>query len=274
MTTPMRVLLVDDEPLALEGLKLRLERIEGVEVAGCAGNGRAAIRAVGELRPDVMLLDIQMPGIDGLAVVRALMGRADMPLVVFVTAFDEHAVEAFRAHALDYLLKPVEEERLVEALHRARTRLAERHSAERLSRLAALLDTLHPQDRPVVEALLADAEEEEAHVSPYLRRLSIRDRGRITIVEVGEIDYIDAAGDYLCIHVGEETHIMRETMKAMEAKLDPRRFQRIHRSAIVNLDRVRAIEPHGNGECFLLLDNGRRLKVSRSYKAVAMRLMP
>ncbi|RMF14582.1 MAG: DNA-binding response regulator [Alphaproteobacteria bacterium] len=268
----LRVLLVDDEPLALEGLKLRLAGTEDVEIVGCANNGRAAIRAVGEHRPDVMLLDIQMPGIDGLAVVRALMGRPDMPLVIFVTAFDEYAIEAFRTHALDYLLKPVEEERLAEALAHARERLGERRSSERLARLAALIDSLDPESRPIVEALLDD--DALAEDTAYLRRLSIKDRGRITIVEAHEIDYIDAAGDYLCIHVGDQTHILRETMKAMEAKLDPRRFQRIHRSAIVNLDRVRAIEPHGNGECFLLLDNGRRLKVSRSYKAVAMRLAP
>ncbi len=272
MSARLRILLVDDEPLAIEGLKLRLEGIEDIDVVACAHNGRAAIRAVGEHHPDVMLLDIQMPGIDGLAVVRALIGRPDMPLVIFVTAFDEYAIEAFRAHALDYLLKPVEQERLAEALGRARERLAERRSARSLARLAALLDSLDPDSRPVVEAVLAGERGEET--TPHLRRLSIKDRGRITIVEASEIDYIDAAGDYLCIHVGDETHILRETMKAMEAKLDPRRFQRIHRSTIVNLERVRAIEPHGNGECFLLLDNGHRLKVSRSYKAVAMRLLP
>ncbi len=266
----LRLLLVDDEPLALKGLALRLAEREDVAVVGAAPNGRAALRMIAEKRPDVVFLDIQMPGIDGFAVARALVGEEDPPVIVFVTAYDAHAIEAFRTHALDYLLKPVEDDRLNEALAHARQRIAERDAARQARRIRKLLDELAPEARERLAAVLEDTEEGG---SGYLERLAIRDRGRVALVAARDIDYIDAAGDYLCIHVGDETHILRETMKTMEARLDPTRFQRIHRSTIVNLERVQAVEPHGNGECFLVLAGGKRLKVSRSRKAVALKLL-
>lgn len=268
--TPIRTLLVDDEPLALRGLKIRLEELGDIAVVGTCANGREAIKSVKELKPDLVFLDIQMPGIDGFAVVRALMGDTEMPLIVFVTAYDEYAVEAFEAHALDYLLKPVDEARLDEALFRVRDRLSERRAVEQNAKLLELIEGM---DTPPKVALTAILDSSGGTEERYPKRLSIKDRGRITIVEVDSIDYIDAAGDYMCIHVSEATHILRETMKTMEKRLDPAKFQRIHRSTIVNLDRIAEVFPHANGECFLKLKSGGALKVSRSYKAVVSRFL-
>lgn len=266
----IRVLLVDDEPLAIRGLVIRLEQIGDVEVVGHSVNGREAIRMIRELRPDLVLLDIQMPGLDGFAVIRSLLGAEQMPLIIFVTAFDRYAIEAFEAHALDYLLKPVEQSRLEQAILRARQSLKARNALDRNRRLAEMMEEIDTPDRADIVALL---EGERTGDDPYPSRLSIRDRGRIAIIAVSDIEYIDAAGDYLCLHVGGETHILRETMKAMERRLDPALFKRIHRSAIVNLDRIEAVRPHANGECFLTLKSGAELKVSRSYKGVVARFL-
>lgn len=267
----LRVLLVDDEPLAIRGLELRLASHEDIEIVGHAGNGREAIKAIHELKPDLVFLDIQMPGLDGFAVVRALLGSDVLPMFVFVTAFEAHAIAAFEAHALDYLLKPVEPTRLEIALRRARETREALSALERTRRLADMMEKIDPHAREAIAGAL-EGQDREAMAGGWLTRIPIRDRGRVTIVATSDIDYIDAAGDYLCIHVGDETHILRETMKAMERRLDPAQFQRIHRSAIVNLDRVKEVRPHVNGECFLTLLSGAVLKVSRSYRAVATRL--
>lgn len=269
--TPLRIVIVDDEPLALQGLKLRLDAMDGVETLAACGNGRKAIRAVRELQPDLLMLDIQMPGLDGFDIVRALMGTAEMPLIIFVTAYDRYALDAFDSHALDYLLKPVEESRLEDAIRRARQRLAERHTAEQAMRLRRLLDGLEAADASALSAAL-DAEDVDSGEA-YPAQLAIKDGGRVHIVPVEEIDYIDAAGDYMCVQVGQTTHIARETMKSMARRLDPARFQRIHRSAIVNLDRIASVRPHLNGECFLTLKSGKKLKVSRSYRSVVARFL-
>lgn len=273
MTTKMRAILVDDEPLALKGLALRLASVEDVEVIATSANGREAIKNIKSLRPDIVFLDIQMPGLDGFSVVRALLGTVEMPLVVFVTAFDQYAIEAFETYALDYLLKPVEETRLLESLHRARERLAERRAIEQNARLVAMFDSMDGPDKSALTVVLGDEADLAAEEDRYSQKLHIKDRGRISIVDVDDIDFIDAAGDYMCIHAAGETHILRETMKAMERRLDPARFQRIHRSTIINLDRVAEVHPHANGECFLILKSGRELKVSRSYKAVVARFL-
>jgi len=269
--TPVRTLLVDDEPLALRGLAIRLEAHTDVEIIGTCVNGREAVKAIKEQKPDLVFLDIQMPGFDGFSVVRSLVGEAEIPFVVFVTAYDEYALEAFEAHALDYLLKPVEEERLQEALDRVRLAMSQRAAIEQNARLVDLIENM---DQPPVEALTAIIEQPTASIdSRYDPHLRIKDRGHITIVNIDDVDYIDAAGDYMCIHVGEKTHILRETMKTMEKRLDPKVFQRVHRSTIVNLDKVREVRPHSNGECFLSLTCGMELKVSRSYKDVVGRFL-
>jgi len=267
----IRTILVDDEPLAVRGLKIRLDPFDDIEIIGTCSNGREAVKAIKEQKPDLIFLDIQMPGFDGFSVLRSLVGQAEIPLVVFVTAYDQYALEAFEAHALDYLLKPVEVERLSEALVRVREALAQRIAIEQNARLVELLEGMEQPPKEALTALLEHpVEAKDDRFDPHLR---IKDRGHITIVDVGDVEYIDAAGDYMCIHVDEKTHILRETMKTMEKRLDPKIFQRIHRSTIVNLDKVREVKPHSNGECFLTLEGGTELKVSRSYKDVVGRFL-
>ncbi len=267
----IRTLLVDDEPLATRGLAIRLQAFDDIEIIGNSSNGRDAVKVIKEQKPDLVFLDIQMPGFDGFSVVRSLVGEVEIPLVVFVTAFDQYALEAFESHALDYLLKPVEESRLVEAIGRVRESMAQRNAIEQNSRLVAMIENMEHPPKEALTALLEQPQEiKESRFDPHLR---IKDRGHITIVDVADVEFIDAAGDYMCIHVGEKTHILRETMKTMEKRLDPKIFQRVHRSTIVNLDKVREVRPHSNGECFLTLEGGNELKVSRSYKDVVGRFL-
>ena len=266
----IRTVLIDDEPLALRGLELRLEGFKDVEIVGQCRNGREAIITIREEKPELIFLDIQMPGLDGFAVIKALISTY-MPIIVFVTAFDEFALKAFETHALDYLLKPVDEERLAQAVQRVRDQLRQRVAVEQNARVLELMEGMEDPPKVILEAVLEEAP--GAPGSAFERQISIKDRGFITRVEVGEIDYIDAAGDYMCIHTGQKTHILRATMKHMQKRLDPDQFQRVHRSTIVNLERVREVHPHSNGEYFLVLGNGAELKVSRSYKEVIARFL-
>lgn len=263
----LRTLIVDDEDLARRGLELRLERRDGIEVCGQARNGREALLAVRSQRPDVIFLDIQMPGMSGFEVLERIAG-ADMPAVIFVTAYDKFAIRAFEASALDYLLKPIDEERLDEAIERARGRLGERLASEHRDRLLRLICEVSGRELTLDAALSADG----ADIHPYSRRLAIRDGGTTRFVPVAEVDWVDAAGDYMCIHAGGETIIMRGTMKGLEDLLDPADFVRIHRSAIVNRHQVTTLVPHRNGEYFVGLSCGQTLKLSRGYKENLARL--
>lgn len=266
----IRVILVDDEPLALRGLKLRLQNYPEVEVVGECANGREAVKEIKAQNPDLVFLDIQMPGLDGFGVVRTMIG-APAPLFIFVTAYDKYAIDAFEANALDYIVKPVEEERLNDALHRAREVLKNKAAASRESKLIEMLASLSDDDRDRIKELIADPAWSEKQ--RYSERLSFKDGSKVVVLDAHEIEWIDAAGDYMCIHAGGKTHIIRETMKALQTRLDPARFQRIHRSAIVNIDRVKELHPHSNGEYFIILDNGAELKLSRSYKEVVARFL-
>ena len=263
----IRTILVDDEPLAIKGLALRLEAHEDVEVVATCQNGREAIRAIKTHKPDLVFLDIQMPGFDGFSVVQGLM-EVEPPLFVFVTAFSDYALKAFDAHAVDYLMKPVEEDRLAATLDHARTRLSEKRATEEAFRLKEVLAEVAPD----TAADMADAPEPPA-ANRYEKLINIKDRGQIFRVDVDAIERIDAAGDYMCIYTEDNTLILRETMKDLEKRLDPRRFQRVHRSTIVNLDLVKQVKPHTNGECFLVLGSGAQVKVSRSYRDVVARFV-
>jgi two-component system LytT family response regulator len=265
----IRTILVDDEPLAIQGLQLRLQRHEDVEIIDTCLNGREAIRSIKTHKPDLVMLDIQMPGFDGFSVIQGLM-EVEPPLFVFVTAYQDHAIRAFEAQAFDYLMKPVEEDRLADTLDRARARLAERKGAEEASRLKEALVEHAPE---AAEAIADGVAEDAPAASRYEKLINIKDRGQIFRVDVDSIERIDAAGDYMCIYTGDNTLILRETMKFLEKRLDPRRFQRVHRSTIVNLDLVRQVKPHTNGECFLVLESGAQVKVSRSYKDVVARFV-
>ena len=258
----IRTLIVDDEPLARRGLHLRLAAEPDIELVGEAGDGGAAVEQVRSLAPDLMFLDVQMPGLDGFDTLRAIPA-ASLPLVVFVTAYDHHAIRAFEAAATDYLLKPVHEARLAEALARVRRQRAERAAAGHCGRLLELLGSLSGRPHLTLDQALESGTAVLPGSDPVL---AIRDGSRTLRVEMREIRWIDAAGDYMCIHTDRETHVLRATMRELESRLDARRFQRVHRSSIVNLERVREMRPHINGEYFLRLDCGHELKLSRSYK--------
>ena len=261
----IRTILVDDEKLAIQGLELRLAKYPDVEIIDTCANGREAIRKIKTGKPDLVFLDIQMPGFDGFSVVKGVM-EIEPPLFVFVTAYAEHAIKAFEANAVDYLLKPVDDDRLADALDRARTRMSEKRGLEEAEKLKVVLAEVAP------DAMDAMPEEEEV-AGRFEKLINIKDRGQIFRVDVDSIEHIEAAGDYMCIYTGDNSLILRETMKDLERRLDPRVFQRVHRSTIVNLNQVRQVKPHTNGECFLVLDSGAQVKVSRSYRDVVARFV-
>jgi two-component system LytT family response regulator len=264
----IRTILVDDEPLAIQGLELRLQDFDDVEIIDKCQNGREAISAIKTHKPDLVFLDIQMPGFDGFSVIQGLM-EVEPPLFVFVTAYSDHALKAFEAQAVDYLMKPVEEARLADTLDRVRQRLSEKRGQAEVEKLKEVLAEVAPDS---VEAI-GDAGPDAPSASRFEKLINIKDRGKIFRVDVDTIEVVEAAGDYMCIKTGDNTLILRQTMKDLEKRLDPRRFQRVHRSTIVNLDRVRQVTPHTNGECFLVLDSGGQVKVSRSYRDVVARFV-
>ena len=260
--TLLRVLIVDDEAFARQRLRRLLSEQSDVEVVGEAANGREAIGLITSHDPDVVLLDVQMPRVDGFAVLRALDGPA--PLVIFVTAFDEHAVAAFNVHAFDYILKPVEPARFAEAIQRAREQIAQSTAADRHAKLVAFLEE-SPSAAPRDSSAPVDAVPNVAGRNA-LDRLLIKDEGRMYFVPVGEIDWIEAFGNYARLHTGQRTHLIRETMATLERALDARRFARIHRSTIVNLDRIRQMDLWGSGDYMVRLSDGTQLKLSRWYR--------
>lgn len=257
----LKALIVDDEELARRGLEIRLKKFDDVEICGQSRNGREALEAVREHNPDLMFLDVQMPGMNGFDVLRSL-STSNMPAVIFVTAYDEFALKAFDANALDYLLKPINDERLAEAIERARHDTEEKQADEHRLKLLKFVCELTGQELSLEEALQAASGGSQR----YPTRLAIRDGRESTCVDVDAIDWVDAAGDYMCIHANGATHVLRGTMKNLEELLNPDVFIRVHRSAIVNRHRVKSMRPHRNGEYFLSLDGDTELKLSRKYK--------
>ena len=257
----LKALIVDDEELARRGLEIRLEKFSDIEICAQSRNGREALEAVQVHSPDLMFLDVQMPGMNGFDVLKS-MSTSNMPAVIFVTAYDEFALRAFDANALDYLLKPINDERLAEAIERARRDCNEKDAEQHRSKLLRFVCELTGQ-----ELSLEDALEASENGIRYPTRLAIRDGSETTCVDVDTIDWIDAAGDYMCVHSNGETHVLRGTMKKLEDILNPDIFVRVHRSAIVNRHRVRSMRPHRNGEYFLNLGGNTELKLSRKYKS-------
>ena len=264
----IRTILVDDEKLAIQGLQLRLQPFEDVEVIDTCSNGREAIRKIKTEKPDLVFLDIQMPGFDGFSVVKGVM-EIEPPLFVFVTAYEEHAIRAFEANAVNYLMKPVDEDKLADTIERVRQRLAEKKSTEDAEQLLGVLEEVAPERA----AEFGELDSENESYDRFEKLINVKDRGKIFRVEVDSIEHIEAAGDYMCIRTADNSLILRETMKDLERRLDPRKFQRVHRSTIVNLDQVRQVKPHTNGECFLVLGSGQEVKVSRSYRDVVARFV-
>jgi two-component system LytT family response regulator len=240
-----KVLIVDDERLSRQRIRRLLLAEPDFEVAGECENGAEAVRILSKARPDVLFLDVQMPELDGFEVVRAL--EATHPLVIFTSAFDEYALRAFDVHAFDYLLKPFDRKRFREALRRARVHLGRELSEKPDERLYALVEQFTAGRR-----------------GPD--RVAVRTNGRVVFVKVDDIDWIEASDNYVCLHCGKDTHVLRETMSQAEARLDPARFLRVHRSAIVNLDRIRELQPWFRGDYRVILRDGTELTLTKSHR--------
>ena len=241
-----RVLVADDEPLARERLRMLLAAEDWIDLVAECPDGTSTVAAIQKLQPDLVFLDVQMPGHNGFEVIEAV-GADRMPTVIFVTAYDEYALKAFEVHALDYLLKPFGRERFRETLKHARASLERRRAGDLGRRLMALVNDIKPE-------------------APKLDRLVVKSGGRVFFLRTDDLDWIEAAGNYVRLHLGEEAHLFRETMTRMEARLDTRRFVRIHRSRIVNTERIKELQPWFNGEYVVVLRNGARLPLSRGYR--------
>jgi two-component system LytT family response regulator len=244
-STKIRALIVDDEELARDRIASLLAEQNDVEVVGTCSDGPSAVEAIERERPDLVFLDVQMPGMDGFEVIENL-DRDHIPAVVFVTAHDAHAIRAFEIHALDFLLKPFDQTRFEKALERARAQLSRDKSSTIDSRLMSLLEELRDERK-------------------YPERLIVKSSGRVFFVRAEDIDWVEASGNYVKIHTKSEAHLLRESMKNMEAKLDPKIFVRIHRSAIVNIDRIKELEPWFHGEYVVIMRDGTRLTASRVF---------
>ena len=259
MPQRIKTLIVDDEPLARRNLRLLLEQDPQIKILDECRNGREAIQAINATNPDLIFLDIQMPEMDGFDVLESV-GAEQIHSIIFVTAYDQYALKAFEVHALDYLLKPYDDVRFNKALAAAKAQVEQREINKLSKKLLALLE-----------------ERESKRVEPqkerYLSRIMIKLTNRVILLKVGDVDWIEADGNYVKLHVGQKSHLLREKMQDLEAQLNPQKFVRIHRSTIVNLDRVKEMHPHFNGDYILVLEDGAQLKLSRSRRElVEMRL--
>jgi two-component system LytT family response regulator len=264
----IRTLVVDDEPLAREGIRLLLQGDPEIAVVGECGSGPDAVLAVGKLRPDLLFLDVQMPEMNGFEVMAALE-QPQVPAVIFVTAYDRYALRAFDVHALDYLLKPYDDERFYDALRRAKQHLCLSRVSDLSQRLISLLESYgaHGEAAAIGDAPPAARPPVIApHGEPYLSRLAIRDVGRVVFLGMDEIDWIEAADYYVQIHAGGKSYLHRESMNSLEDRLDPARFLRIHRSAIVNRERIKELRSQGRRDLTVVLTGGTELKVARSQR--------
>jgi two-component system LytT family response regulator len=250
----IRTCIVDDEPLARERIRSLLSQEPDVEVIGEAGDGGEAVDAIRRARPDLLFLDVQMPTLDGFGVLQAL-DDAMPPAVIFVTAYDQYALQAFDVHALDYLLKPFNSRRFKKAMQRARAELTRGDAPPEVNeRLLSLLEGLRQERRPP-------------------ERIVLKSAGRVSFLKVEEVDWVEAEGNYVRLHVGPHSHLLRETMKGIESRLDPDRFIRIHRSTIVNTERIKELHPLFHGEYAVILRDGTRLTASRGPDNKLRRLL-
>ena len=255
---PIRAVIVDDEPLARDCVRIALEHHPEVEVVEECVNGEEAIAAIREHRPDLVFLDVQMPGLDAFDVIEEV-GVEDMPVVVFVTAYDQHALKAFEIHAVDYVLKPFDDARFADSVRHAVERIRQADADALASRLSGVL-------RELPGPLRHDGE-----AGGWARRIMVRDRDRIRFVKVDDIDWLEGAGNYVRIHAAGDSHLIRATLTGLAERLDPARFVRIHRSTIVNLDRIKEVQPWAGGDYVAILHDGERLKVSRGYREDLLR---
>jgi two-component system LytT family response regulator len=254
----IRTLIVDDEPLARQGLRVRLDREPDVEIVGEATDGPAAVEAIVTLRPHLVFLDVQMPGYDGFEVLARIADR-HLPRVVFVTAYDRYALRAFVVHALDYLLKPIAHRRLQEALRRARAEVVKAPEPESADRFRTMLDARLPSPT-------SSAAEPNRGVGAYAARITVRAGERYVLLRTADIDWIEASANYVRLHAGDREFQIRTTMADLERRLDPAQFTRIHRSAMVNVDRIVSLAPDFHGDFLVVLKTGLTLKLSRGYR--------
>ena len=243
----MRTVIVDDEPLARERIESLLGSEADVEIVGRFGDAQQAAEEIAALAPDLLFLDIQMQELDGFGLLE-LLGGSRPPAVVFVTAFEQYAVKAFEVHAFDYLLKPFSRERFYEALEHARESLRRGRESSLSDRLASLVEDLKAGERR------------------YVERLLVKTGGRFVFIKVDQIDWVETSGNYLRLHCGSDEHLIRETMTGLEAKLDPDRFLRIHRFTLVNVERIKQVEPFFHGDYIVTLQNGKELTLSASFR--------
>ncbi|MDB6046237.1 MAG: DNA-binding response regulator [Gammaproteobacteria bacterium] len=256
-------IIVDDEALSRRGIEIRLQEAGDFNIVAQCPNGREALAAIHAHKPDLVFLDIQMPGMSGFEVL-AQIPHESLPALVFITAYDQYAIQAFEARAVDYLLKPIDDVRFRAALDRVREQVQAKSAAHQRDRLVEIIAEITGSGELALDELLTRGRAAVEVRHPEV--LPIR-QGRETVrVPVASIQWIDAAGDYMCIHAGGDTHILRGTMKELEELLDPKLFQRVHRSTIVNLRLVKSLRAHMNGEYFLTLDGGHELKLSRTYR--------
>jgi two-component system, LytTR family, response regulator len=257
---PLRALIVDDEPLARDCVRIALAKEPGIEVVAECADGGEAVDAIARLAPDLVFLDVQMPGLDGFGVVEAV-GTDRMPAVVFVTAFDEHALRAFEVHAADYVLKPFDDARFGDAVRHARRSVRPGDEVRRT------LDALLREVRGGGEASFGGGG------GRPVTRLMVQSGERIRFVRVADVDWFEAAGNYVRIHAGKETHLIRASLSGLASQLDSSSFVRIHRSTVVNVERIREVQPWFGGDYLAILEDGRQLKVSRSYREALLRPM-
>ena len=248
----IRVLIVDDEPLARQRVRLLLNEEPDVEIMGESRDGFEAVEQIPTTRPDLVFLDVQMPEMDGFEVLRRV-AQAMPTVVIFTTAYDQHALQAFEAHALDYLLKPFKPTRFKDAVQRARNLLADKHARITTHRL---LDILNQTPSPTTQ----------------LTRLAVKTPGKIHFVELDQIETIEAAGKYAVVHTGKENHVLRETMGSLESHLPPQRFLRINRSVIVHIDQIRELQPMFKGENRVVLKNGKSYPTTRPMRELQQKL--
>jgi two-component system LytT family response regulator len=266
MKQMLKVIVVDDEPLARRGMLVRLADFPELDIVAECSNGEEAVAAIRQHQPDAVFLDVEMPGLDGFGVLKQLQHlQIDLPYVVFVTAYDHYALNAFEVQALDYVLKPVEKERLAAAVGKLTKNFEAKDDQRHKGQLAAVVAQLTGEK---TDQILQRLDQSQPVMNErFPEAISIKDSGEITRVPVSAIDWVDAAGDYMCIHTRDgQTHILRRTMKELEQELDPKLFVRVHRSAIVNVNTIAKLQMLANGEHQLMLTNGQAVKVSRSYK--------
>lgn len=260
----LKTIVVDDETMSRKLILSCLEDLPEIEILAECSNGREAVTTVLELEPDLMFLDISMPGLNGFDVIKKIQPEL-LPMVIFCTAYERYALEAFDVHAVDYIVKPLDEQRLQLAVKRAVARFhEEQHQGENKASLLGAIDSI-TTDVSEHEPLLDEPGVSSSPVEP-VRKITIKDRDSIRLVKVDTIAWVDAAGDYMCVHAEGETHIMRCTMKQLLKDLDDSVFKQVHRSTIVNLNCIEEVIPHTKGEYFLQVDNGERIKVSRKYR--------